>query len=171
MNPNEIHGFAFGRTISSRVLYGLKNIDCCYLVFGIDSINGYLKFLIQNQPKYILGMGTYGGIDQNKIRIEEICTNKFRNSYIEGGRLESHKINSFLELNDSFKLADGIGNSYCNYISYQITKLINNGDLKSKYTFLHIPKTISAYTASKEIDEIILPLKNKLKTPKTIWQQ
>jgi len=72
----------------------LKNIDCCYLVFGISSIEQYLNFLTQGQPKYILGLGVYTGIDQDKIRIEEICTSKFKNGFINGDKLEICKINS-----------------------------------------------------------------------------
>lgn len=39
--------------------------------------------LIHDQPKYIFGMGTYSGVDQEAIRIETITKNQFRNEDIE----------------------------------------------------------------------------------------
>ena len=165
MNNNEIYGFAFGKTIASGILYRLKNIDCCYLVFGVTSIEQYLNFLIKGQPEYILGLGVYKGIDQDEIRIEEVCTNKFKNGFIEDDKFEISKINPYLKPNKLSKLAGGIENSYCNYISYKIINLIQAGELKSKYTFLHIPKSFNAQISAKTIDEMIFNFKAEI--PKT----
>ncbi len=156
MKRFEIYGFAFQKSnISSITLYQLKNIDCCYLVWGTSSIETYLDFLLQHQPAHILGLGAYTGKDQDKIRIEQTCTNKFRNGFIEGNSLETIQINPYLKSNPTSKFAKGIGNSYCNYISYRITKLIETGELKSRYTFLHLPKSFNLYLAVQSIDQMI----------------
>ncbi len=154
----KIYGFAFGRTIASSVLYQIKNLDCCYLVFGISSIDGYMNFLVKHQPKYILGLGVYTGKDQGEIRIEKKCTNKFRNGFIEGNTIIEQKINPFLRPIAGVKFAEGIGNSYCNYISYRITTLIKSGDLKSKYCFLHIPISFEINLAARIIDKMVTKL-------------
>jgi pyrrolidone-carboxylate peptidase len=162
MNKQEIYGFAFGKTISANILYRMQNIDCCYLVFGTASIDGYLRFLTRNQPQYILGLGVYAGIDQDKIRIEEICTNKFRNDFLDCDTLKTYEINPFLKPGRLSKISRGIGNSYCNYISYQIVKLIDSGELKSRYTFIHVPKTLNCRNAIEEIDQQISDFKRTL---------
>lgn len=74
VNRPRIYGFAFSGL--SSLLYRLKEIDCCYLIFGEASINKYIEFLLHDQPEYIIGLGLYSGKDQDKIRIETLCSNK-----------------------------------------------------------------------------------------------
>lgn len=149
-------GFAFGKeNISSRVLWRLKNIDCCHQVFGESSIGKYMEFLLRNKPEYILGLGVYSGKDQNKIRIETLCTNKFRNELREGSTLKKSAINPFLEPSENSKYASGIGNSYCNLTAWKITKLIKEEKLSSQFTFLHIPEKMKTWFVIKEIDKIL----------------
>ncbi len=49
-----------------------------------------------------------------------------------------------------------MGNSYCNRVSYEIMKRIESGELKSRYTFLHIPKGF-------EVDEALVEVNCMLK--------
>lgn len=144
-----IYGFSLGST--SRILYNLKNIDCCYIVYP-NNIDHYLSMLIHDQPPYILGLGAYSGIDQNQIRIEKKFSNQFRNGYIEGSDYAELKIQPFLHPSAQMKIANAIGNSYCNLVSWKIAQLTQQKLLSSRYTFLHIPKTMSGKTASKVID-------------------
>ncbi len=104
-----------------------------------EAIDKLLEELIKLQPDKILGLGKYSGKDQAQVRIEIICTNKFRNKIL-GDQLIQLPIPYFLEPNKNMKLASGIGNSWCNLVSYKIVLAINSGKIKSKYTFLHIPK-------------------------------
>jgi hypothetical protein len=156
----QIYGFAFGKgNISAWTLWRLKNIDCCYQVFGEKSIDGYLRFLLHNKPEYILGLGVYSGIDQDKIRIEAKCSNQFRNGFMEGNKLQELNIKPYLEPLENSKFGEGIGNSYCNMASWKIMNLINQNKLSSRYTFLHIPKIMKVWFAVAEIDKMLEILK------------
>ena len=115
----QIYGFAFSGI--STILYKLHEVDSCYLVFGESSINKYLDFLIHDQPTFILGLGVYSGVDQDKIRIETICTNQFRNDYLDTDGLLINQIPSFIVANESTKLSRGIGNSWWQ-VPYKLNK-------------------------------------------------
>lgn len=158
MSRPEIYGFVMGGT--SRLLYLLKNINCCYLVFP-NNLDVYLDMLLHDQPEYILGLGSYSGVDQDKIRIETLCSNQFRNDFVDSNIYTETSINPFLTLSHpGLKYANAIGNSYCNQVSWQIVKLINEKKLKSRYTFLHIPKSIYPYSASPVIDDALAAFKD-----------
>lgn len=158
LSHNQIYGFAFGGT--KTLLYSLREIDCCYLVFGETSIDKYLEFLLHDNPPYILGLGSYSGIDQEKIRIETVCTNKFRNGFIDLTLYKEAKIPCFLKENQYLKESKAIGNSWCNFISWKIVNLIRRKKINSKYTFLHIPKSMKYWIAQKQIDETLRIFKN-----------
>lgn len=143
--------YCFSLPPTKNILYQLRNIDCSYIV-NPNNLDHYLKMLLRDQPKHILGLGSYSGVDQDKIRIETICTNQFRNNY-DGGIPKQTKINYFLKPNENLKLGKAMGNSYCNQISWKIMELIDRGELCSKYTFLHIPKSIPSSIASPIIDQ------------------
>lgn len=156
----ETYGFALGGT--AGILWQLKQIDCCYSVFS-NNIDHYLFMILHDQPPYILGLGSYSGIDQDKIRIETKCSNQFRNDFENGNTYQEVQINLFLTPSSVAKLAYGIGNSYCNKVSWEIMKLINEKKLRSQYTFLHIPKTIKHWIVRKDIDRMLLDFKNNSK--------
>lgn len=154
---NQIYGFALGST--GGLLYRLKNINCCYLVYP-NNLDMYLDMLMRDQPQYILGLGSYSGVDQEKIRIETLSSNQFRNGSVEGNKYVEVEIKPFLLPTKIMKYANAIGNSYCNQTSWQIMKLINQGKLTSQYTFLHIPKSIPFWTVTQEIDLALLEFKS-----------
>ncbi len=58
--------------------------------------------------------------------------------------------------NVHFKYADAVGNSWCNLISWKIMRLIENGILRSRYAFLHIPKGFDQKLAVDVIDQALL---------------
>lgn len=159
----QIYGFAFGKgNISAYTLWRLKNINCCYQVFP-NNFDSYLNFLTHDQSEYILGLGVYSGGDQDKIRIEKVCTNKFRNDIVEGDGLIEKKIDPYLKPSENSKYTQGIGNSWCNLTSWKIMKLINEGELASKYTFLHIPKKMKTWLAVTEIDKMLAAFKKAMR--------
>lgn len=142
-----------------RLLYKLKSPDHCYIVYS-NNIDHYLNLLVHDQPSHILGLGSYSGIDQDKIRIERITTNQFRNDKIEESAPDKLEINNFLSLpvpNDHLKYASAIGNSWCNLISWKIMRLIENENLRSQYSFLHIPKNFDQSLAIQQIENILNP--------------
>ena len=155
MYNNDLYGFLLsGQT--SRILWKLENVDMCYEVWS-NNIDHYLKMLIHDQPKFILGMGTYTGIDKGNIRIETVTKNQFRNEVIEKDFPISKQIaiNPFIKQSTSTKLATALGNSWCNLISYKIMRLIENKELKSKYTFLHMPSSFNSDFAVEIIDRLM----------------
>lgn len=155
----EVFGFAFKPNFTSGLLCKIKNIDTCYLVHGQKSIDGYTGWLYQVQPKYILGLGMYTGRDQGKIRIETVCTNSFRNYPIESIAAQRIEIEPFLEPLKNSKYSKGMGNSYCNYASWQIMREIQKSALNTRYTFLHIPREMNRSIALNEIELMLINLK------------
>jgi pyrrolidone-carboxylate peptidase len=112
--------------------------DCCD-IYSIESseraIEGCLNEVDFSKYDYVIGVGQYSGRDQDKIRIERSCSAQFRNKNRGAKRI---KIPYFLSENECMKLSDGIGNSYCNLLSYNIVTKFP----AIKYTFLHIPCNI-----------------------------
>ncbi len=152
-----IYGFAFTtNNIGTKTLYKLSSIDHCYILWS-NNIDNYLNLLLHDQPELILGLGTYSGVDQDQIRIETQTTNKFRNNPIDPDPLNKSTISlaPFLKPADGSKIASGLGNSWCNLVSWKIINLINHKTLKSKYTFLHIPKKFSISQATNIIENMI----------------
>lgn len=150
-----LYSFALTSNLG-RLLYQLKSSDCCYIVYG-NNIDHYLKMLLHDQPSHILGLGIYSGIDKDKIRVETITTNRFRSNPIETYAPEEIKINNYLETsNGNFKMASALGNSYCNLISWKIMRLITDGSLKSKYSFLHIPKGMCHKELISMVNDILM---------------
>lgn len=157
---NKIYGFALSGS-TGRILYRLKQIDCCYLVYP-NNVEHYLEMLLHNQPPYILGLGTYSGVDQGQIRIETVCTNQFRNDYVDGNEKQEIMINSFLSENSQMKFAKAMGNSHCNLVNWRIMQLINQGKLNAQYTFLHIPKNMKPWAVTEIVGQKLFEFKQTL---------
>jgi pyrrolidone-carboxylate peptidase len=146
----QVHVFALGNT--KKLLNHLKNIYC----YNCSSPNKLLDIILQNQPLYLLGLGSYSGIGQNKIHIETVCSNHFNNIFIQSNHYEELEIKPFLNPTPIMNYSKTIGYSYCNRISWKIMQLINQNSLKSFYTFLHIPRTLDPWIASQEINAALM---------------
>lgn len=143
--------FIFGfNNISGEIVSKLNSKYDKYVVGS--NLNSIIKF-VQNTNfdsyDYVIGCGSYSGRGSDFIRIEKSCTSQFRNNKTN---LEVIAIPYFFEPNDCFKLANGIGNSWCNLVSYLILK--KSPDIK--YTFLHIPKMFDSKMAIKAINDQLL---------------
>lgn len=153
--PNYLYGFSLS-SLTSRILWRLKPLNMCYEVWS-NNVDHYLQMLVHDQPKYILGMGMYSGIDQDAVRIETVIKNQFRNETIEDDLPKSKTIllKPFVRKIDQTKYASALGNSWCNLVSWKIARLIEKGELRSSYNFLHIPESFSTYTAIKIIEAMV----------------
>ncbi len=159
----DLYIFGFAENISESVAISVANnktikhniLDISILESDISKIDKYIETLTMGDPQYILGLGMYSGVDKNLIRIETRAKNKFRNGEIDTGLSEIIQINPFLKPNKYAKYAYNMGNSYCNYISYKIAHLIENRQLNSQYTFLHIPKYYNTEVATSEIIQML----------------
>ena len=140
-----IFAFAFKENISSEVLKKINIREKHFVRSNKKDIKDLMKKLAEKQPSYILGLGMYGGVDKNKLRIET--------HYSENGK--KVPINYFLTPGRVTKLASGIGNSYCNTVSLSIMKVIKVGRLNSRYTFVHIPKSFQISKAVLEIEKML----------------
>lgn len=142
---------AFRGNISARVLERINfdGLEKHYLSSGRVAIESYVSKLELDRYNLILGMGLYTGRDQEKIRIELSTNSRFRNDISE---LEVLLIPYNFQSQGLFKLADGIGNSYCNRLSYFMTSRIETLDKKIPYTFLHIPRKVDPEQAAMEIE-------------------
>lgn len=148
----ETYGFAVSG--AGRILYQVRNLDCCYLVFP-NNVDMYLDMLIHDQPEYILGLGSCSDIDQRLIGIETICSNQYKGLLVAGDAYQKVAIKPFLEPNSQMAYVSTIESSYANVVSWKIMQLIKQQTLKSRYTFLTIPRTIKPWIASKCIDEVL----------------
>ena len=137
--------FAFTKTKSEAILrlLALPELEKVFLS-GQKSIDILEEIVLATQPKYILGIGEYSGRDKEAIRIETICSNKFRNT-LSGSKLEYKEINPFVVAGNEMKTSKGMGNSWCNLVSYRLMSL---PDMRGGYTFLHIPKSFDIKRAA-----------------------
>ena len=53
------------------------------------------------------------------------------------------------------KYASAMGNSECNYISWKIMELVDEGRLNARYTFLHLPKSMNVSKITNILSECI----------------
>ena len=137
----------FKNNISQRIAGGL---GCFGDVINLDSskkvIESFVNTTNLSSYDYILGLGVYSGRDQYQIRIEKTCSSQFRNNRENYTKLN---IPYWITPNSEIKYSDGIGNSYCNLLSFEILKKHTD----AKYTFLHIPKNFSVDLAVRLISE------------------
>jgi hypothetical protein len=154
--PN-IYGFAFGH---SYLLYQLKQIDCCYLLFGEASIDKYMEFLLHDQPRYILGIGKYHQSDKSNILITQTCSNYTKGNYDDSTNLIEKAIPNFLQQNSYMDFNNSSDESWQNYSCYEITKLIESKKLNAEFTFLQIPRQVKPWIAQKQIDEVLFDFRS-----------
>lgn len=151
--------FAFKNTIAEKVLYQLTFEHSYVIQSDRKEIINFVKHISLNAPQFIIGIGEYSGRDRELIRIETMCSNKFRNT-ISGDSLEKVRLHTFLKPGKHSKYATGIGNSYCNFVSYEIMRKIRDCKLPTRYNFLHIPKEFDSQMATQEITSLISFLKD-----------
>lgn len=140
MRVNRIYGFALGG--AGRLLYWLKNLDCCYLVFP-NNLEIYLELLVRDQPQLILGLGMYSGLGENKILVGTPGSK----------RLPDDK--HFLKPNSLMRYAETSDRLPVNRIGGKIGLLINQQRLHSCYTFLYIPKNMKPQIAIQTIEGVL----------------
>jgi hypothetical protein len=145
----KIIGFAFKNNISENVLKQLPLSEKYYLESTEVEIRDFVKTLVKTSPEYVLGLGMYSGRDTDFLRIETVCKNKFRNSKINSAGLDEYRIEPFLAASSHSKVTAGLGNSYCNLVSYLIKT-----SSSFPYTFIHIPRTFSLELATSVINTI-----------------
>lgn len=151
---NNIKFFAFEGNVSEAVLDRLLVLDKSLARSDVFVINSFVPKILNNKPTFIIGLGEYSGRDKDKLRIETICSNKFRNK-TAGEKLETIRISEFLKTTKHSKLASGIGNSYCNLVSYLIAWQIRDAGLKTEYAFIHIPKGFNITLAATELKKMV----------------
>lgn len=60
------------------------------------------------------------------------------------------------------KLAEAMGNSHCNLVSWKIMQLIKQSRLDVKHNFLHIPRNMKPWVATEIIDQKLTEFKQSL---------
>lgn len=145
--------FGFKNTNSEKILENIACINTQKLLINRNP-DLLLSAIKSNKPSVVIGLGEYSGRDQDKIRVETICRNKFRNTIIIEDQSYEITIQSSISADENFKLGVGMGNSWCNLISFEICSRFPD----INYSFLHIPKSITTRHALRLI-------KNKLFIP------
>lgn len=149
--------FSFIGNISQKVLENVAVRNNVCVPSNEQALKNAATRLLSHYPSFLIGLGAYSGKDKDKLRIERMCSNAFRNT-ITGDTPEALHISDFLMPTENTKLAQGIGNGYCNLISYTIAKIIHQRKLKTQYGFIHIPKEFPVDIAAEEINTIIKTL-------------
>lgn len=145
-----IYGFA--NTISEVVAANLNSSAWDTIILDDKiSVEKLLTIVEANHYKTVLGLGEYGGRDSDKIRIETVCKNRFRNNDIILRGQDTIAITAFIKPNTNMKLAQGMGNSWCNKTSY----LIRHSFPDIAFSFLHIPKNFDIELAQSLIQKQI----------------
>ena len=154
----KIFVISFKGNVSEEVCNKLKS-DVKHISLK-SSERELVEFIASNNLSmydYIFGLGEYTGRDRDSIRVEKRCNTKFRNKKYRDNKIEINY--DFDYKAKHIKLADGIGNSYCNLLSL----LILQKNPSVQYSFLHIPKTFDANLAVDIIDaQIMYKLKANL---------
>lgn len=136
----------FRGNISQKVVESLP-VERKYIIpNSLEGVEKFVEFVKKNKPSKVLLFGMYSGKDQDKLRIETFCTNKFRNT-IDEESLKVIPIPYFFQRTEKIKLAKGIGNSWCNLASYKLLSTVP----KLEYTFLHVPQRHSVKSALEEV--------------------
>lgn len=109
---------AFKNTVTETIAKDLRiSTKKVYLESNKEWIERFVTRFDFAEYDYILALGEYNGRDKDAIRIETECSSQFRNNK---ERLEELTIPYFLKPEPPFKLVNGIGNSWCNLISYRM---------------------------------------------------
>lgn len=142
----KILAFGFKENLSGSIVEQLdEQTHKIILESEVCAIDNFLESTNLRNYDYILGVGSYSGVDKDRIRIETVCTSQFRN---DKSNLITIKMKPFFQSSKRLKLTYRIGNSYCNLVSYKI--LAKYPDLK--FTFLHVPRDYSQKHAIEEIN-------------------
>ncbi len=126
----------------------------------LDSNKAWLEQFVASVDftayEYILALGEYSGRDQQALRIETVCSSQFRNNK---PNMRKVAIPYFFEPELPFKLASGIGNSWCNLLCYLILHKLASANV----TFLHIPTKFDVTRACREIErQCLRPQKQRI---------
>ena len=141
--------FGFEGTITEKVARFLSDIADIKIIKSSET--DILSFISQtdfSRYERVIGMGMYSGRDKDRVRIETECSSKFRNKKENLTRLP---IPYFIYENDIFKLAKGIGNSWCNLVSFRLIKT----QKVANYTFLHVPRTMSVTKVANAVRTVL----------------
>lgn len=144
--------FGFRHTNSEKLLTIFPGNSKVLLDSSQIDIEKYVEKVKLERPQYVLGLGEYSGKDSNHLRVEVLCSNKFRNSIL-GSKVQQIEYKPFIKIKEKMpiKRAYGIGTSWCNLVSYKLLTSFSSDEIN--YTFIHIPKTFNLQLAKDTILE------------------
>lgn len=141
--------FGFEGTITEKVAQLLSSVADIQVIKSDETdIETFIEQTDFSRYERVIGMGTYSGKDKDRVRIETECSSQFRNKKENLIRLS---IPYFIDENDIFKLAKGIGNSWCNLVSFRLIKT----QKVANYTFLHVPRTMSVTKVANAVRTVL----------------
>jgi len=141
--------FGFEGTNTEKVAQLLSDVADIKIIKSSETgIENFISRTDFSHYKHIIGIGMYSGRDKDRVRIETECSSQFRNKKENLIRLS---IPYFIDENDIFKLAKGIGNSWCNLVSFRLIKT----QKVANYTFLHVPRTMSVTKVANAVRTVL----------------
>ncbi len=141
--------FAFRGTNSELIARGLgKYGEVNIIDSSVEAIDELVAHSGLREYTYVLGMGQYSGRDHDRIRIETQCSSRFRH---RDAKHEVLHIPTFFNEDNDLKYARGMGNSWCNFVSYRIV----GAHPQRAYTFLHVPKQFETARAVRAVQRHI----------------
>jgi len=147
MEQNRVLVVYFKQTVAEQVAKKLIGaVDTAGLDSDAAAISDFVQKLDAKRYKYILGLGQYSGRDQDALRLEMICNQKWRNTPLL--HFKNRDMVPFMAESKLLKTQVGHGNSYCNLLSLQMRSAYPD----TLYNFIHIPKNLDIHLASVELN-------------------
>lgn len=133
---------SFQNTIAADVGQHLSADSYLAIESSNKGIDKAINYIADQKPARVLVLGMYAGKDSTRCRLELSCSSRFRNQ----GAHEKWRLNSWLN-SVALKPANGMGNSWCNKLSYEVTCKYP----QLPFSFVHIPKSYEVVKAVEEI--------------------
>lgn len=157
--------FSFANTDSVQILKQLDDLDFSYIATNDSDY----KVILETKPDIIIWLWDYTGRDQQELRFESYCTNKFRNSLIDWDNIQKYML-YIPKTRLAYKVWRWMGNWYCNRACFLLSNLIHDSKHWSKIIFIHIPKTASKAPLITQLQYLIRTLKKSTLTSRLLLQ-
>lgn len=164
-----IYGFRpfkkYKTNISAEIIKRIKEKEITKVILPIVYKKKYIINRVRkSKPDIIIGLGQTAG--EKFLTIERKAKNIYEKERPTGRKVINPKGQKEIFLNWKPKTPRGVRISYdpgeylCNFTMYCLMNYINKNNLKTKFTFIHIPNDYSLQKATKIIQEIISEIKN-----------
>lgn len=146
---NNWNGFTF------KLLNSIENPKISKLFIQSSSkLKKLFSEISQSKYDFIIGLGDYRKTGK-RIRIESFYINKYGKNEIEKASKEKYFSTLNILTDDNAYIADNATNGPCNRSGYLISKFIEDNNLNTKFTFIHIPRRMDKIFTLNYLNNVI----------------